>query len=96
MVSAVHKTEYLMKNKELKTLWKVAKSFWISGTLVWIVETIIFLIIEGWHYKAINPIEIWIDKLVGNMWNFALWITVLICVHYIINLNRKRSKETEL
>jgi len=85
-----------MKNKELKTLWKVAKSFWISGTLVWILETIIFLIIEGWHYKATNPIEIWIDKLVGSTWNFASWLTFLICVHYIINLNRKKSKETRL
>ena len=82
-----------MKNKELKVLWKVAKSFWICGTLVWILETIIFLIIEGWHIKPTNSIEIWLDSFVGKMWNFALWITVLICVHYIINLNRKRSKE---
>jgi hypothetical protein len=84
-----------MKNKELKTLWKVAKSFWISATLVWIVETTIFLIIEGWHLKATHPVEIWIDKLVGDMWNFARWITVLICIHYIIKLNMKGSKETE-
>ena len=77
-----------MKNKELRVLWKVAKSFWISATLVWIIETTVFLIYEGWHLSATNPIEKWFDKLVGNMWNFALWLTVLICVHYIINLNR--------
>lgn len=84
-----------MKNKELKTLWKVAKLFWISGTLVWILETIIFLIIEGWHIKPTNLIEIWLDSFVGKMWNFALWNTVLVCGYYIINLNRKGSKETE-
>jgi len=78
-----------MNNKELKTLWKLAKSFWITGTLIWIMETIIFLIIEGWHVKATSPIEIWLDKLVGNMWNFALWLTVVICVNFIININRK-------
>ena len=81
-----------MKNKELKVFWKVAKSFWIGGTLIWIAETAIFLIIEGWHLKATNTIEIWFDKLVGDIWNFALWLTVLIFVHYIINLNRKLSK----
>ena len=84
-----------MKNKELKTIWKLAKSFWISGTLVWIVETIIFLIIEGWHYKATNPIEIWIDDLVGKIWNFALWLTIWLCVNYIINLNKNRVRKTD-
>jgi hypothetical protein len=81
-----------MNNKELKTIWKLAKSFWIAGTLIWIVETTIFLIIEGWHYKATNTIEIWLDKLVGNMWNFALWLTVVICIHFILNLNRSRKR----
>lgn len=77
-----------MKNKELKVLWKVARPTWIGGTLIWIIETAIFLLYEGWHLKATHPIEIWLDKLVGGMWTFALWLTVYICVQYIFNLNR--------
>jgi hypothetical protein len=80
-----------MKNKELKTLWKVAKSFWISGTILWILETAIFLLYEGWHLKATNPIEIFLDKTVFEMWTFALSLTIFVCFHYIINLNKKRS-----
>ena len=83
-----------MKNKELKTLWKVAKSTWISAILIWIIETTIFILYEGWHFKATHPIEKWLDKLVSNMWTFALWITIFICVQYIVNLNKKRPKNT--
>jgi len=82
-----------MKNKELKVLWRVARPTWIAGTLIWIIETAIFLIYEGWHLKATHPIEKWFDRLVGGMWTFALWLTVYICVQYIFNLNRERSKE---
>jgi len=82
-----------MKNKELKVLWRVARPTWIGGTLIWIIETAIFLIYEGWHLKATHPIELWFDKLVGGMWTFALWLTVYICVQYIFNLNRNRLKE---
>lgn len=78
-----------MKNKELKVLWRVARPTWIAGTLIWIIETAIFLIIEGWHLKATHPIEKWFDKLVSGIWTFALWLTVYICVQYIFNLNKK-------
>jgi hypothetical protein len=80
-----------MKNKELKTLWKVAKSFWISGTILWILETAIFLLYEGWHLKATDPIEMFLDKIVSEIWTFALWLTIFVCFHYVINLNKKRS-----
>ena len=80
-----------MKNKELKTIWKLAKSFWIYGFVFWIIQTIIFLIIEGWHYKAINPTEIFCDKIASDIWTFALNLTIVTCVYFLINLNRKRK-----
>ena len=40
--------------------------------IFWIVETIIFLIIEGWHWSATNSIEILCDKIV--IYIFAIWI----------------------
>jgi hypothetical protein len=78
-----------MTNKELKTLWKLAKILWIGSFLIWGLETIIFLLIEGWHLKATNPIEIFIDKTVVNVWNFALNLSMMIGLFFIINLNKK-------
>ena len=81
-----------MKNKELKTLWKLTKRVWIGGTLTWIIKTAIFLLYEGWHLKSTHPIEKWFNKLVVDMLGFALWITIIICLHYLINLTFKRKK----
>lgn len=82
-----------MKNKELKTLWKLAKSIWIAAIVFWIFETIIFLIIDGWHIKATNPIEIYCDKIVLNMIQFALTLTLITCVEFLVNFNRKRKSK---
>jgi len=79
-----------MKAKELKTLWKVAKSFWISSIVFWIIETVIFWIYEEWHYHATNPIEKFCDDVVVGMWKFALWLTILICMYCLMNLNKKK------
>ena len=75
-----------MNNKELKTLWKVARIFWLSSTIFWIFETVIFLIIEGWHWKATHPVEVYCDGLVYDMWEFALNLTVFICIWRLVKL----------
>jgi len=77
-----------MKKSELKTLWKVARLYWCGGIFFWIVETLVFLIIEGWHYEATNSIEIYCDKIVTNIWLFALNLTIFICVCFLFNLNK--------
>lgn len=69
-----------MTNKELKTVLKLAENFLIGGFVLWILETGIFLIIEGWHWKATNPIEIILDHAVGNIWKCAS----LMIVYYVI------------
>lgn len=79
-----------MEKEELKTIWKLARIFWIGGTFVWLLETIFFLIYEGWHLKATNPIEIFFDKLSADMLNFAMWLTVVTCVYFLINLNKNK------
>ena len=84
-----------MKNKELKTLWKVAKLFWFCGTIFWIIETVIFLILEGWHYKATNTIEIYCDEIVLHIWKFALTLSIYICICLLININKKKSMQKE-
>lgn len=78
-----------MKHSELKTLWKVAKRFWIAGFIIWVVKTISFLIYEGWHHKATNPVEIYIDRLVGYNGTVASFLTIYVCFYFIINLNKE-------
>jgi len=78
-----------MKIEEIKTIWRLAKSFWTGGFIFWLTETIIFLIIEGWHLKATNPIEIYCDKIVSNMWFVALNLTIASAFFMLNNLNKK-------
>ena len=79
-----------MEKEELKTIWKLARIFWIVGTFVWLLETIFFLIYEGWHLKATNQIEIFFDKVSTDMLVFAMWLTVVTCVYFLINLNKNK------
>lgn len=79
-----------MEIAELKTLWKVAKSFWITGFIFWLLETIVFLIIEGWHIKATHPIEINCDKIVLHMLEFALNLTIVTSIYFLININKNK------
>jgi len=52
-----------MNKSEIKTLWKLARNFYLAGFVLWIIETAIFLIYEGWHLKATHPIEIYCDDV---------------------------------
>lgn len=81
-----------MKHRELKTLWKLARIFWIGGFLLWFFETLAFLIYEGWHLKATNPVEIYIDGIVTKSLIFAFQLTTIIGFYYIINLNKQFNK----
>ena len=78
-----------MNNKELKTVWKLALFFWIGGLFFWILETSIFLIIEGWHLKATNPIEIYCDKIVSDTLEIALIISAFVALNLLFNLKIK-------
>lgn len=82
-----------MNNKEIKTILKLALIFWRASIIFWLLETTIFLIIEGWHIKATNPIEIYLDKIVSNMWGFALFLTICVCVYTLINLTKTKDYE---
>jgi hypothetical protein len=79
-----------MEIVELKTFWKLSKKFWIVGFIFWLLETIVFLFIEGWHIKATHPVEINCDKIVLNIWEFAFNLTIVTCVYFLINLNKKK------
>lgn len=81
-----------MKNKELKTVWKFASLYWKGGFILWVLETVYFLISEGWHLRATSKSEIYLDSIVSNAWHIALTITVGIGILFIINLITKKTK----
>lgn len=78
------------KLQEIKVLWKFAKIIWVTGFIIWFVETLIFLIIEGWHWKATHPIEIFLDSVVSNSWNVALLVTIYVAGLSLFYINEKR------
>jgi hypothetical protein len=79
-----------MITQELKTLWKLSKKFWFVGFTFWLLETIVFLFIEGWHIKATHPVEINCDKIVLNILEFAFNLTIVTCAYFLINLNKNK------
>ena len=78
-----------MKNREIKVIWKLAKIVWVSGFIFWAIETIIFLLIEGWHLKATSKIEIYCDSLVSSLWKNALFITIFCSINLLLNIKKK-------
>jgi len=80
-----------MNNQELKTIWKLSKICYIASFLLWIIKTLLFLLIEGWHIKATNPIEINLDKTVENGLKAAIFTTVFFCINTSVNLIRSRN-----
>lgn len=78
-----------MQDIEHKVIWNVTKKIFIIGFVFWLLETIVFLIIEGWHLKATNPIEINCDKIVVNLWDVCLHLAIYIFINYLIKLNKK-------
>ena len=62
--------------KKLRTLFTAQEIVMNIAFAFWLTETTIFLILEGWHWKATNPIEIVLDKIVG--WMLVLWIILFV------------------
>ena len=66
-----------------KTKLKLAKYFFLGGLYFWAVETILFIIIFGWHLNAYNDIESSCDQLafylmlIGASFFFSLVINVV-------------------
>ena len=53
-----------------KTKLFLSKLFLFGGVLFWILETLFFIIIYGWHWNAYNVIEKICD-------NFAMWLITI-------------------
>jgi hypothetical protein len=77
-----------MNNQELKTIWKLARTLFITASIIWFSKTLIFLLIEGWHLTATNPIEMFLDKVVENVLHPAIFIMCFFAIISAVNLLR--------
>lgn len=58
------------------TFWKLVQIFGASIFYFWLIETIFFLSLEGWHLEATNQYEIAADFIVYV--SVRIWIVLLI------------------
>lgn len=82
-----------MGKKKLKLTLSIARDFAIGGFILWLIETVAFLIIEGWHWKATHPVEIYLDECVSRMWRMALDLTIFAAVVHILTSKKKKKDE---
>lgn len=67
--------------KSTISIWKLAKRISVWTILFWLSETISFLIIEGWHWKATSRAEILCDSIV------TLAVNVIIILFFVVFIN---------
>lgn len=80
-----------LKNKKLsKTFYEVGKSLLKIGFICWQFETLIFLYIYGWHWKAFNEIEQVFDKACAYMLFGGI---ICYCVSFLFILDEFYEKK---
>lgn len=72
-----------MNFKRAKQKWNLAKILCLIGTSFWIIETAYFLIVYGWHWKAINDSEKLCDDIVGYFWTGGLVVAASVMIDVI-------------
>ncbi len=76
-----------MKNLGQKVLFVLGSFLFIAGTVGWLIETIVFLFIEGWHWNATNSVEIMLDRVFGLSLTIGMyivfWTAILLMVRMV-------------
>ena len=67
-----------MKIKTLKKIWVVAKYCGLFTLLFWLLETLFFLITDGWHLSACNIYEERCDSIVITFGFITFLITLFV------------------
>lgn len=68
--------------KRLKKVWSICKGLALATIMFWILETVIFLIIGGWHVKPIRDAE----KACDNIVQFSLFVCALMFIHVVSDI----------
>ena len=71
-----------MKNK--KTLNTGVNIIGISLVLT-LIETIVFLFIDGWHFKPTHPTEILLDKILSYGLSLGMIISGYAMMNYVMD-----------
>jgi len=73
---------------KLKKKWILAKKLFFFGFGFWLGETILFLIIYGWHWLPASKAEMVCDNIVGGIWAVAgvlFSIVVINLINYLLS-----------
>ena len=74
----------------MRTKFRISRFLFTGFFYAWIVETIVFQIIDGWHWKAISPAEKLVDNILGYV-AFAAFIFLILSVYDWMEIVTDRS-----
>lgn len=74
-----------MTIKRIKQLLNFGQNIIILSFSFCLLETLVFLVYEGWHWKATHPIEKILDKICSFGVTIGLMFMVLSVFAYVIN-----------
>lgn len=61
----------------MKRMYLVGCAVIWSTFLCWLVYTVAFLFIDGWHMHAISPAEKTLDSIASITWNIGLLLVLI-------------------
>lgn len=62
--------------RKSKKVFRVGETLISFGFLFWLIETLLFLFIDGWHLKATHPLEILCDAIASFALSTALFLII--------------------
>ncbi len=71
------------KLTRVKRRWRLAKSLAMIGVSIWLIETVFFLIVYGWHKEAINKAEQTCDKIAIILLYAAYGLFILVVAEIV-------------
>lgn len=60
----------------MKRMYFVGCNIMWCTFIYWLVYTIIFLFVDGWHMEAISPVEKTLDTIASVGWNIGLLLVI--------------------
>jgi hypothetical protein len=69
-----------------KNIWRLSKTIALYTSIFWLIETIFFLIKDGWHLKAINEWEKTCDTIVKHSFNIVFVLFFISVINVIEHL----------
>ena len=81
-----------LKIKNPLAFWyKLAKGLAVAGILFWLAETVYFMLLEGWHWRATNPLEVWCDGVVNSCFG-GVFFAMMLCLDELIGQELKQRE----